>query len=112
MKQTIETPKSRPTFYDIQILNSLFVQLTITINLFCFLLDRTTGPLVVITTLLGHLDNISSNAMYDVWDHTPYNFQQLAIPRLLMMICPPHRPEALLLVQGTSGVKSIVTQTV
>ena len=39
-------------------------------------------------------------------------FQNEAIPRLLMMNCPPYRPQALLLVQGTGGGKSAVAQTV
>ena len=49
--------------------------------------------------------------MQEVWDRSPRDFQQVAIPRLLMMRCPPYRPEALLLVQGTGGGKSAVAQT-
>ena len=64
------------------------------------------------TTLLGHLIDISLSAMYDIWDRTPRDFQQVAIPRLLMMRCPLHPPEALLLVQGTGGGKSAVAHTV
>ena len=47
-----------------------------------------------------------------VWDRTPIDFQREAIPRLLMMRCAPHNPQALLLVQGTGGGKSAVAQTV
>ena len=50
--------------------------------------------------------------MQEVWDRSPRDFQQVANPRLLMMRCPPYRPEALLLVQGTGGGKSAVVQTV
>ena len=64
------------------------------------------------TNLFIHLGNISSHAMHEVWDCTPRDFQQVAIPRLLMMRCPPHRPEALLLVQGTRCGKSAVAQNV
>ena len=63
------------------------------------------------TSLLGHLGDISSNTMQEVWDCTPRNFQQVDIPRLLMMRCPPYCPEALLLVQGTGGGKLAVAQT-
>ena len=50
--------------------------------------------------------------MQAIWDRSPREFQKEAIPRLLMMRCPPHRPEAMLLVQGTGGGKSAVAQTV
>ena len=50
--------------------------------------------------------------MTEIWDRTPRDFQNEAIPRLLMMNCPPYRPQALLLVQGTGGGKSAVVQTV
>ena len=60
----------------------------------------------------SHLSDISTQAMQAIWDRTPQNFQKEAIPRLLMMRCLPHRPEALLLVQGTGGGKSAVAQTV
>ena len=50
--------------------------------------------------------------MQEIWDRSPRDFQKEAIPRLLMMRCLPHRPEALLLVQGTGGGKSAVAQTV
>lgn len=46
--------------------------------------------------------------MHEIWDCTPCDFQQVAIPRLLMMQYPPHCPEALLLVQGTGSGKSAV----
>ena len=60
----------------------------------------------------SHLSDISTQAMQAIWDRTPQNFQKEAIPRLLMMRCLPHRPEALLLVQGTGGGKSAVAQMV
>ena len=60
----------------------------------------------------GHLQDISRHAMNEIWDRTPRDFQNEAIPRLLMMNCPPYRPQALLLVQGTGGGKSAVAQTV
>ena len=50
--------------------------------------------------------------MQEIWDRSPRDFQKEAIPILLMMRCLPHRPEALLLVQGTGGGKSAVAQTV
>ena len=50
--------------------------------------------------------------MQEIWDRSPREFQKEAIPRLLMMRCSPHRPEALLLVQGTGGGESAVAQTV
>ena len=50
--------------------------------------------------------------MQEIWDRSPRESQKEAIPRLLMMRCSPHRPEALLLVQGTGGGKSVVAQTV
>ena len=50
--------------------------------------------------------------MQAIWDRGPRNFQKEAIPKLLMMRCSPHRPEALLLVQGTEGGKSAVAQKV
>lgn len=46
-----------------------------------------------------------------VWGKTPIGFQREAIPRLLAMRCAPYNPQALLLVQGTSGGKSAVAQT-
>ena len=55
---------------------------------------------------------ISDQAMKLVWDMTPIDFQREAIPRLLMMRCAHHNPQALLLVQGTGGGKSAVAQTV
>ena len=60
----------------------------------------------------SHLSDISDQAMKAIWDRSPRDFQKEAIPRLLMMRCPPHRPEAMLLVQGTGGGKSAVAQTV
>ena len=48
--------------------------------------------------------------MHDVWDRTPCDFQHVAIPSLLMMRCPPHRPEALILVQGTGSGKPAIAQ--
>ena len=60
----------------------------------------------------GHLQDISRHAMNEIWDRTPRDFQNEAIPRLLMMNCPPYRPQALLLVQGTGGGKSAIPQTV
>jgi len=50
--------------------------------------------------------------MREIWNRTPNDFQQEAIPRLLMMRCAPNVPQALLLVQGTGGGKSVVAQTV
>ena len=64
------------------------------------------------TSLFHHLGNIFSHAMREVWDHTPYDFQQVAIPRLLMMGCPHHCSDDILLIQGTGGRKSAVAQTV
>ena len=60
----------------------------------------------------GHLQDISRHAMNEIWDWTPRDFQNEVIPRLLMMKCPPYRPQALLMVQGTGGGKSAVAQTV
>ena len=64
------------------------------------------------STFLNHLTDISTHAMKEIWDRTPRDFQQIAIPRLLMMRCPPNRPQAMVLVQGTGGGKSAVAQTV
>ena len=50
--------------------------------------------------------------MQEIWDRSPREFQKEAIPRLLMMRCSSHRPEALLLVQGPVGGKSAVAHTV
>ena len=50
--------------------------------------------------------------MQAIWDHSPQDFQKEAIPRLQMMRFPPHRPEVMLLVQGTGGGKLVVAQTV
>ena len=50
--------------------------------------------------------------MQEIWKRTPNEFQQEAIPRLLIMRCAPNVPQALLLVQGTGGGKSAVAQTV
>ena len=63
-------------------------------------------------SFFGHLQYISRHAMNAVWDRTPRKFQNKTIPQLLMMNCPPYRPQALLLVQGTGGGKSAVTQTI
>lgn len=70
------------------------------------------------TTVSPHLSPattitaISNQAMQLVWNRTPVEFQREAIPRLLLMRCAPHTPQALLLVQGTGGGKSAVAQTV
>ena len=58
------------------------------------------------------LSDITYHAMREIWKRTPNEFQQEAIPRLLMMRCAPNVPQALLLVQGTGGGKSAVAQTV
>lgn len=51
--------------------------------------------------------------MQEIWNRTPINSQRRAIPCLRMMRCVlVNHPQALLLVQGTSGGKSDVTQTV
>ena len=50
--------------------------------------------------------------MQVTWNRTPRDFQNEAIPRLLMMRCIPNTPSAMLLVQGTGGGKSAVPQTV
>jgi superfamily II DNA helicase RecQ len=55
---------------------------------------------------------IAQQAMISVWNRTPRDFQNEAIPRLLMMRCVPNTPSAMLLVQGTGGGKSAVPQTV
>ena len=49
--------------------------------------------------------------MQAIWDCSPRDFQKETIPILLMIRSPPHRPETLLLVQGTGGGKSAVAQT-
>lgn len=46
---------------------------------------------------------ISHQAITEVWDRAPRDFQREAIPHLLMMRCNPYQPETMLLVQGTSG---------
>ena len=58
------------------------------------------------------LSDIVDHAMREIWNCTPNEFQQKAIPRLLMMIRAPNVPQALLLVQGTGSGKSTVAQTV
>ena len=63
-------------------------------------------------SLFGHMSAISHQAMTEIWDRSPRDFQREAIPRLLMMRCNPYQPEAILLVQGTGGGKSAVAQTV
>ena len=55
---------------------------------------------------------ITQQAMQLIWNRTPRDFQNEAIPRLLMMRCIPNTPSAMLLVQGTGGGKSAVPQTV
>jgi len=50
--------------------------------------------------------------MQQIWNRTPIDIQREAIPRILMMRCTPNVPQALLLVQGTGGGKSVVAQTV
>ena len=55
---------------------------------------------------------IAQQAMQLTWNRTPRDFQNEAIPRLLMMRCIPNTPSAMLLVQGTGGGKSAVPQTV
>ena len=55
---------------------------------------------------------IAQQAMMLTWNRTPRDFQNEAIPRLLMMRCIPNIPSAMLLVQGTGGGKSAVPQTV
>ena len=60
----------------------------------------------------SHLSDIPNQAMKEIWDCSPREFQKETIPRLLMMRCSPHRLEALLLVQGTGGGESAVAQTV
>ena len=55
---------------------------------------------------------IAQQAMQSTWNRTPRDFQNEAIPRLLMMRCIPNKPAAMLLVQGTGGGKSAVPQTV
>ena len=55
---------------------------------------------------------IAQQAMISVWNRTPRDFQNEAIPRLLMMCCMPNTPSAMLLVQGTGGGKSAVPQAV
>lgn len=61
---------------------------------------------------MNHLSDISTHAMNKIWDRTPRNFQQIAIPWLLMMKCPPNCPQAMVLVQGTGGGKLAIAQTV
>ena len=63
-------------------------------------------------TPISTITAISNHTMQCVWDRTPHQFQREAIPRLLLMRCAPHTPQALLLVQGTGGGKSAVAQTV
>ena len=78
-------------------------------------MQDSTTPSTIISphlTPASTLCAISDQAMKLVWDRTPIDFQREAIPRLLMMRCVPHNPQALLLVQGTGGGKSAVAQTV
>ena len=63
----------------------------------------------LITSSLSH---ISNHAIQEIWNRTPIDFQRKTIPRLLMMRCIPNHPQELLLVQGTGGGTSDVTQTV
>ena len=57
-------------------------------------------------TPLSTITAISNQAMQHVWDRTPHQFQREAIPRLLLMRCASHTPQALLLVQRTGGGES------
>lgn len=65
-----------------------------------------------------HITSASSNSqisdqlMQMICGCTHMNFQREALPRLLMIRCASYTPQAFLLVQGTSGGKSAVAQTV
>ena len=72
----------------------------------CF--DQLPHLIPVTSTITAILDQ----AMHLIWNCTPTNFQKEAIPRLLMVRCAPYNPQALLLIPGTGGGKSAISQTV